>query len=727
MKKFLQIIFFALIPFTITAQNFNNRGIDPLNPYGDMGQQSDTSSTKKKKGKDVIHQHYTWKWMHDGVYKKLIDEDTLFSGAHVNNPVFRYSKSNTHLAALGSPYQSNIYILRDWDEPTYYNNLVRKYLFKPEDALLYNVTTPYTELIYSSAGSRGRNETNLILNHNQNITPHWNVGFRYNLNRADGRFLYSKTKIYDFAFFSNYEKERFAVEFFVNQNNGHFNENGGISDRQVVKDTTEKTDNLLVNLEEGTSNNLRNFNFYTNLQYQFGKKAFTKAKDTIEEVKPNKLYQATIDSLMAIVKDTVAPDSNAIKLAVATLDSLTLAAETNPIPMDTFDVVRYDTTWSYISKFVVSLKVEDNYRKFVENIVTNDFFENSYINSKENAERFHEKICNVGAKLVFNEIPKHPYLPGLYVGADVDMRYIRQRLTVDTSLVNEQDTTSIFHTREYSSVYVNGGIFNIDTNAKLTYDAKVRICLAGEHLGNFNIGGYIQQKLTPNALFRADASYRFEDVNPYWKYYAGNHDYWYDRNMSEEKELRIEAKYTNNRLRTEVGATYTNTDGYVWMDSTFNIRQESKPISTYTAWVKQHFKVWKLHFVEQVYVQKSSNEDVLSLPMVSVYSSNYIELTTRNKALTVNFGVDLKYDSKFYADNYRPSTMTFYNQRYDKQGNVLESDAFIDLRIARCNIFLKYEHFDYYLRKGGGNYFSAYSYATNPPLFRFGLRWSFFD
>ena len=79
MKKFLQIIFFALLPFARTAQNFTNGGYDPLNPYGQMQQQQDTSSSKKKKKQDVKHQHYTWKWMHDGVYKKIVNEDTLFS------------------------------------------------------------------------------------------------------------------------------------------------------------------------------------------------------------------------------------------------------------------------------------------------------------------------------------------------------------------------------------------------------------------------------------------------------------------------------------------------------------------------------------------------------------------------------------------------------------------------------------------------------------------------
>ncbi len=444
----------------------------------------------------------------------------------------------------------------------------------------------------------------------------------------------------------------------------------------------------------------------------------------------------TSDSLRMMIDSLGVPLLDSLDIPLESLYSVTRIRsrfsdeELEEQIMDTVEVVRYDTTWYYIAKFLFSLRVEDDYREFRESPVSTDFFAHNYINNSKNKDAFHDKIADFTAKIVINELPKHPYMPGIFAGVDLDYRYNHQRFWSDTALSAVADTNTMHLTRKYSSLYLTAGLFNVDTNARLTYDINMRLCLLGEHIGNFTIGGYLRQDLSEDktSYVRVDASYALEDVNIYWKYYSGNHDYWFNKDFDMEKKLKVEAKYVNDKWRLETGVGLTNRGGYVWMDSTFNIRQESKPFSTYTLWAKEHFRVWdgRINFIESIYFQKSSREKLLSLPIVSIYSSTYVDLVTKNKALRVQIGVDLRYDSKFYADNYRPSTMTFYNQRIEKQGNLLTATAFLNARISRCILFAKYEHFDYYLRNGG-NYFSAYAYPIDPPLFRWGLRWSFFN
>ncbi len=834
MKKLACLIFFTLLLHFVAFAQSDNTTIDGYNPYDpynsdeDIGRRErDRDSTRNKK--NVIPMHYTWKWAHDGVYSVLTQEDSVMVGYQIINPMMRYSQSNTYLATIPSPYQPNIFLLRTDDQQFYYNNLYRAFLFKPEDALLFNTTTPYSVLSYTSAGSRGRNESTVNITHIQNILPFLNAGFRFNLLRSDGRYQYQPAKIYDLSVFSNCEYKWFAYEFFINQNTIHNGENGGVQDRAAITDTTEKADNILVNMDDGTQNDIRNFNLYTGLQFKFGKHAITAVRDTVKEVRPrvfdvgyiasdstqvDSLWLATVSGAVDSLGATVLADSAGVALARDSLggpplDSAGVAVTANgppddsdeasdnlnnkastesggsndgdvaPAPMlnyrhslandsipetetpleipeeeespietpesedgmgeeeeleeqimDTVEVVRYDTTWYYIAKFLFSLKVEDDYREFRENPVSTDFFAHNYINSSKNKDAFHDKIADFTAKIVINELPKHPYMPGIFAGVDLDYRYNHQRFWSDTALSAVADTNTMHLTRKYSSLYLTAGLFNVDTNARLTYDVNMRLCLLGEHIGNFTVGGYVRQDLSEDktSYVRVDASYALEDVNIYWKYYSGNHDYWFNKNFDMEKKLKVEAKYVNDKWRLETGVGLTNRGGYVWMDSTFNIRQESKPFSTYTLWAKEHFRVWdgRINFIESVYFQKSSREKLLSLPIVSIYSSTYVELVTKNKALRVQIGVDLRYDSKFYADNYRPSTMTFYNQRIEKQGNLLTATAFLNARISRCILFAKYEHFDYYLRNGG-NYFSAYAYPIDPPLFRWGLRWSFFN
>lgn len=69
--------------------------------------------------------------------------------------------------------------------------------------------------------------------------------------------------------------------------------------------------------------------------------------------------------------------------------------------------------------------------------------------------------------------------------------------------------------------------------------------------------------------------------------------------------------------------------------------------------------------------------------------------------------------------------MQFYSQRTEKTGGYPKFDIFLDFRIKRATLFLKYEHLNYYVTNG--NYFSALDYPINPAMFKFGLKWNFFD
>lgn len=92
-----------------------------------------------------------------------------------------------------------------------------------------------------------------------------------------------KAKAYHFSLFSSYEKERIALSFFLNQNNGHFAENGGVKDISFIIDSTnQKAENIPVNLSSNDiSNNYRNTNFQLQGQYNIGNpKEVTTPTDT---------------------------------------------------------------------------------------------------------------------------------------------------------------------------------------------------------------------------------------------------------------------------------------------------------------------------------------------------------------------------------------------------------------------------------------------------------------
>ena len=205
----------------------------------------------------------------------------------------------------------------------------------------------------------------------------------------------------------------------------------------------------------------------------------------------------------------------------------------------------------------------------------------------------------------------------------------------------------------------------------------------------------------------------------------GNNNLW-KNDFKPIKTIQVEGRYINSRLKTELGAGFCNIFSYVYFDTAAVPQQTNKALMVLTAWAKENFRAGHFYFDQTIYFQKSTQEDILSLPAISVYSHNYYQNQLFKKALELQIGIDLFYNTKFYSDNYMPSIMQFYNQRKYKTGNYPKIDVFLNLHIKRAMLFVKYEHVNYHIKKHG-NYFSAADYPINPGMLKFGIQWDFFD
>lgn len=651
MKKIIYIFILCCLSISVAGQSKQGLG----SSFKSSGNNSRNSQQDSVPESNVEHFHRTWQWAHDGVYKNEVAIDTSLDKIHNYNYIFQKSIANTYLANFPSPYISDIYVNRADDEDFFALTNIRAFLFKPVDALEYNTTTPFTQLKYFSGGGKKKNETLLDVFHTQNITPFWNAGLRYNLISSDGRYMNQKAKAYNFSIFSSYERERIAATFFLNQNNGKFNENGGITDRNLLEQDSLKAEDLPVYLSN-TTNSYRNFNFYGLFQYNIGKK-----KEVIEAK---------------------------------------------------------DTSYTYPAKAVFSATIEDNVHRFKEGSINKEFFPVSHIDSVSGMDFQGNRVYNLTSKFIVNEHPKHKYLPGVYAG--LNFKYL------DYSERKSLDSTHYKGTSKYTGTWLTGGIFNVDKNAVFNFDVSGKLCLLGDYVGNFELQGFIRQYFNKekNAYVKVDFLADSKAVNHFFTRYIGNHDIW-DNNFKNIKRLNIEGRYVNPKLRTELGVAWANTIDYVYFDTTAMPEQTSKAVMVFSAWAKQVFRAGNFYFDQTVYVQKSTQEDILSLPTLAVYSHNYYQNAFFQKVLKFVVGIDFFYNTKFYADKYRPSTMQFYNQREEKTGGYPKLDVFLDFSIKRAHLFLKYEHVSYYLTNGG--YFSALDYPINPPMFKFGLRWNFFN
>lgn len=291
MKQYL-ILLLVLLSVSLNS-NSQNRGreIGPPDGAGRQGVGQEENKMDSLGYDDVESVIKSWKLVDYSTRKSFVKLDTLLGQQHTYNPIFRTSISNSYLGNLGSPYKSNIYMDRIGNEDFHFFNNYRAYMQKPEDIVFFNTTTPYTSLYYETGGPKGRSENLLRVLQTQNITPDWNFGISYNLISSDGQYQNQKTKLYDFTLFSSYVKERYSLNFVVNQNSISNEENGGVDDITKILDGDDTAENIQVKLNNDAKSKLSNFNLFMKHSYGIGEeKELITDEDTTYTYPVNLVY-----------------------------------------------------------------------------------------------------------------------------------------------------------------------------------------------------------------------------------------------------------------------------------------------------------------------------------------------------------------------------------------------------------------------------------------------------
>jgi hypothetical protein len=140
----------------------------------------------------------------------------------------------------------------------------------------------------------------------------------------------------------------------------------------------------------------------------------------------------------------------------------------------------------------------------------------------------------------------------------------------------------------------------------------------------------------------------------------------------------------------------------------------------------KHFRISGFNSEDKVLVQYTTAEDVMPLPLLAAYSSNYWRQSLFKGALVTTLGFDVYYTTKYLASAYMPPTGVFHLQDEQEVGGYPFLDVFIAFRIARTRIFASYNN----LLHGsllGNNYFTANRYPVKPRNMKIGLVWTFYD
>lgn len=266
-----------------------------------------------------------------------------------------------------------------------------------------------------------------------------------------------------------------------------------------------------------------------------------------------------------------------------------------------------------------------------------------------------------------------------------------------------------------------GGQLTKQQGSLLRYEATAKFGISGRAAGEIDAKGNLATSIPLlKDTLTIDAEGHFSNLAaPYLlENYVSNHFIWHN-SFGKTRRLRIGGSISFPRTHTRISVGVENVQNLVYFDSIATPAQHGGSIQIFSAGLTQNFKLGILNWQNRVIYQTSSNQEILPLPKLAVFSNLFI-LFKVAKVLDVQLGVDCNYYSKYYAPNYQPATMAFYNQDKIKCGGYPFMNAYVNMKLSKTRFYVLYSHINQG-SFGGKDYFSLPHYPMNPRRFQIGL------
>ncbi len=268
----------------------------------------------------------------------------------------------------------------------------------------------------------------------------------------------------------------------------------------------------------------------------------------------------------------------------------------------------------------------------------------------------------------------------------------------------------------------------------LRLDSLVEVTGWGElqQNGNYRLDGKIKSK-----WFEASLKQLQYTTPLIYQTYRGQHDEW-TNDWSNINVTQFDGylHYNSKVLSVSPGVTFTRLGNYVFFkyDDYENTDQKVLPVQSsgqqviFSPELKLSLTVLgHINFnTNIIYTRMLSNSaDAIQIPELFVNGQLAYENIFFNGNLDMHAGVDLHYQSDYFALAYDVPIQQFYVQQTTPIQAFPIVDVFFDARIKRGRIFFKYNNILQAFTKEG--YLTAPDYPGQRNILDFGFDWSFYD
>lgn len=648
------------------------RGADASRSFSETPNKDGTASSKKEVEPGIK----LWRINGYGAFNDSIKLDTLLDYYHIYNPAFKDAVTVSDVGNYATPYQNNDFFSRKSNVDFYFLRSREAYLLTPQTVQYYNTRTPYTLLDFSQSEHRTRkNETRFNVLHTQNVKPWWNFTFRYDQARSAGQYKNQETKNNFVTLYSSYDKDRLSIHGGFISNSILNNENGGL-DKDADLLGEPDTDFLDVNLTSVRSEFGSTY-FFTTGEYRLGR--FNEiVVETEEESDDEEEEPQTIREFKPF-----AGISYSFELQKHKKDYIDEEDPTNTFFPDAYYGEDY---------------TKDSIRFFqLRNVIQLKQYENL-----ERKTSFGKRVF-LGQEFV--KVGSPGEISGNFIPIFGDYSY---------------------RTKRYSNVYAGGGIFR-EAGKFWTWNFDGRIFLIGRNAGQTELNGTISKPLSffgdSLASFRVKGSIENRVPDYFQEEFYSNRIQW-DVDLKMEQRMTVNGTLEIPKRKLELNANYAIVNNFIYNNTEGVPTQFGGQLLVLSAYADKDFNYRNLHFRTRLLWQKPSNGDILHLPDFSGFVSAYYKFVI-SKVLFTQIGLDVRYNTAYYADAYHPATGFFHLQNETKIGDFPYIDAHANLRLKRTRFFFKMMNIGTsFINK---EYYTIPGYPMNRMTFRMGVAWAFYD
>lgn len=264
-----------------------------------------------------------------------------------------------------------------------------------------------------------------------------------------------------------------------------------------------------------------------------------------------------------------------------------------------------------------------------------------------------------------------------------------------------------------------GGQLTKQHGTLLTYAATARFGIAGRVAGDIDLNGHVKTRFPlfgDSLAITGQASFTNRAAPYFMNHYVSNHFIW-QNDFGKERRVTFGGKVDLDRTDTHIQIEVSNVQNHLFFNEACMAAQHGGSVQIFSARLMQGIHAGILHWDNSITYQTTSNDAVIPLPSLAVYSNLYLKF--RIATLFVQLGVDCDYYTRYYAPKYQPATASFATQRDVKIGNYPFMNVYANMKLSKVRFYVMMSH----VNQGWFNreYFSMPDYPLNPRRFQIGL------